>query len=296
MSFIEKYIIEPFKYAISDRSKVLIGGSLLFFNIVADWMLLILLGPFSLILIPGITLIFTVIIVGYSIGIIKNTLKGIDTLPDWRNFTEIVKDGVLYTVALFILNLVLYLPAILLPIIGSFDTLGELVGHYSGGISIDGVLYIGTLFILNLVIYLPITLLLTVGLFSTLGGLTGYLAYLLPLYMLMALVVLLIYIPIATVNFVKKGFFGFFKVFDVLKNISFEYFGILLYTLLGTVAVIIFILIFVNIFAPLLYFVYPFGVLILLFVILVISIIDFILWTISFRAVAKYYLEREIKK
>jgi len=295
MSFIENYLVEPFKYVTSDRLKVLVGGSLLFFNIVVDWMLLILLGPFSLILIPGITLIFTVIIVGYSIGIIKNTLKGIDTLPDWRNFTEIVKDGVLYTVALFILNLVLYLPAILLLIIGSFDTLGELVGHYSGGILIDGVLYIGTLFILNLVIYLPITLLLTVGLFSTLGGLTGYLTYLLPLYMLMALIVLLIYVPLATVNFAKKGFSGFFKVFDVLKKISLEYIGILLYTLLGIVAVIIFILIFVNIFAPLLYFIYPLGVLILLSVILMVTIMDFILWVISFRAVTKYYLERDKK-
>ena len=293
MSFIEKYIIEPFKYAISDRSKVLIGGSLLFFNIVVDWILSILLGPLSLIIIPGITLTFTVIILGYCIGVTKNTLKGLDTLPDWN--TEIVKDGVLYIVALFILNLVVYLPVTLLLIMGLFDTLGGLIGHYSGGISMDGALYAGTLFISNLVVYLSVTLLLTVGLFSTLGGLTGYLTYLLSLYMLVALIVLTIYIPIATVNFAKKGFFEFFKVFDVFKKISLEYIGILLYTVLGIGAVIIFIITAVNIFASLLYLIYPLGVLILLFVILVISIMDFILWVISFRAVAKYYLEREIK-
>ena len=67
MSSIEKYLVEPFKYATSDRLKVLIGGLLLFSNIVVDWLLSILLGPLSLILIPGITLIFTVIIVGYCI-------------------------------------------------------------------------------------------------------------------------------------------------------------------------------------------------------------------------------------
>ena len=296
MSFIEKYLVGPFKYATSDRLKVLIGGSLLFFNIVVDWILSILLGPLSLILIPGITLIFTAIIVGYCIEVTKNTLKGLDTLPDWSNYTEILKDGVLYIAALLILNLVVYLPVTLLLIMGSFDTLGGLIGHYSGGILIDGVLYLVILFISNLVVYLPITLLLTVGLFSTLGGLTGYLAYLLPLYMLVALIALAIYIPLATVNFTKKGFFGFFKVSDVLKKVSLEYIGVLLYTVLGIVAVIISIITALEISSPLLYLIYPLGVLFLLFAVLVISIVDFILWVMSFRAVAKYCLEREIKK
>lgn len=291
MSFIDKYIIEPFKYATSDRSKVFIGGFLLFFNIVINWILLILLGPFSLIFIPGITLIFTAIIVGYCLRITKSTLKGLDTLPAWS--VDVVKDGVLYIFTLFILNLVVYLPAILLLIMGLFGTLGELIGCYSGGISINGVLYIVVMFILNLVVYLPTTLFFMLGLSNTLEGLTGYLAYLLPLDMLMALIVLLIYIPLATVNFAKKGFFGFFKVLDVLKKVSLEYIGILLYILLGILIVIVFVIIAVKLFASLLYLIFPFGVLVLLLTILVIGILDFILWVMSFRAVAKYCLERK---
>ena len=292
MSFIEKYLIEPFKYATSDRSKVLVGGLLLFFNIVVDWILLILLGPFSLILIPGVTLLFTVVIVGYCIRVTKNTLKGLDTLPDWSNFVEILKDGILYIVALFILNLVVYLPAILLLVMGLSDTVGGLIGYYSGGTSIDGLLYIGVMFILNLVVYLPVTLLLTVGLFSTLGGLTGYLVYLLPLYTLVALIVLTVYVPLATVNFVEKGFPGFFEVLDVLKKVSLEYIGILLYTVLGIVAVIISVITALEVSSHLLYLLFPLGILVLLFTVSVISVVDLILWVMSFRAVAKYYLER----
>ena len=263
----------------------------MFYNMFMDWLLLMSLGPFSLIVIPGMTLTFSVIILGYCIGIIKNTLKGIDTLPDWNS--EIVKDGILYTCALFILSLVVHLPAILLLIIGLFDIPGDPIDCYSGKFPIDGVFYISITSILNLVVYLPVTLLLTVGLSSTLEGLTGYLVYLIPFNMLLALIVLLIYVPLATVNFAKKGFFGFFKFSDVLKKISLEYIGILLCTLLGVVTAIISVIITFEISAPLLYLAFPSGVLFLLFSTLVIGILDFILWVMSFRAVVKYYLERE---
>ena len=98
MSFLEKYLIEPFKYATSDWLKVLIVILLLGIPIVIISISLIAyikLNFSTFILTLGIGLLFFIItsmaITGYYIGVVKNTLKGLDTLPDWSNFIEILK-------------------------------------------------------------------------------------------------------------------------------------------------------------------------------------------------------------
>ena len=272
MSFLEKYLIEPFKYATSDWLKVLIVILLLGIPIVIISISLIAyikLNFSTFILTLGMGLLFFIItsmaITGYYIGVVKNTLKGLDTLPDWSNFIEILKDGVLYVVAVFILNLVVYLPAILLLIIGIFFT-GTIV-------TVDSFEHS--------------------DLWTIITSLLLYILVLL-LYMLVVSIVLAIYIPLATVNFAKKGFFGFFKFSDVLKKISLEYILILLlyflinfilnFILQTTIKIINIIVSMIDI------FIYIIAVLIY---IVCGTVISFILEIMSYRAVTKYYIERE---
>jgi len=269
LSFLEKYLIEPFKYATSDWLKVLIVILLLGIPIVIISISLIAyikLNFSTFILTLGIGLLFFIItsmaITGYYIGVVKNTLKGLDTLPDWSNFIEILKDGVLYTVALFILILLAYLPAILLLIIGIFFT-GAIATVDSFGHS---------------------------DLWTIITSLLAYILVLL-LYMLVVSIALKIYVPLATVNFAKKGFSGFFKFSDVLKKISFEYILILLLYF-----VINFIFNFIletiaNIIVPMLdIFI---SIIVISIYIMCNTIISFIFEIMSYRAVTKYYLERE---
>ncbi|AXI25283.1 hypothetical protein CFE53_03660 [Methanofervidicoccus sp. A16] len=269
MSFLEKYLIEPFKYATSDRLKVLIVILLLGIPIVIISISLIAyikLNFSTFILTLGIGLLFFIItsmaITGYYIGVVKNTLKGLDTLPDWSNFIEILKDGVLYTVALFILILLAYLPAILLLIIGIF---------FTGAIAtVDSFRHS--------------------DLWTIITSLLAYILVLL-LYMLVVSIALKIYVPLATVNFAKKGFSGFFKFSDVLKKISFEYILILLLYF-----VINFIFNFIletiaNIIVPMLdIFI---SIIVISIYIMCNTIMSFIFGIMSYRAVTKYYLERE---
>ena len=245
MSFIEKYIVEPFEYATSDWLKVLIGGLLLFFSLTLDWILSILLGPFSFILILVIDLIVIIAINGYYIAVIRNTLQGLDTLPDWSNLGEILRDGALYIGALFILLLVVYLPAILL-------------------LSIVGLLFDWATTTLLLLHYVSVSL-----------------------------IALMIYVPLATVNFAKKGFLGFFEVGDIFKKISLEYLGIqVIYTVLGIGIVVIFYLM-ATISLFFLFLVLSLGILCFLLSMLVVSVVNFGLWIMFSRAVARYYLEWE---
>jgi len=269
LSFLEKYLIEPFKYATSDRLKVLIVILLLGIPIVIISISLIAyikLNFSTFILTLGIGLLFFIItsmaITGYYIGVVKNTLKGLDTLPDWSNFIEILKDGVLYTVALFILILLAYLPAILLLIIGIFFT-GAIATVDSFGHS---------------------------DLWTIITSLLAYILVLL-LYILVVSIAFKIYVPLATINFAKKGFSGFFKFSDVLKKISFEYILILLLYF-----VINFIFNFIletiaNIIVPMLdIFI---SIIVISIYIMCNTIISFIFEIMTYRAVTKYYLERE---
>ena len=247
MSFVEKYILEPLRYTTSDWLKVVIGGLLLFFNLTLDWTLSLLLGPFSIIPTIIIDLVVSIVIMGYYIGVIKNTLEGLDILPDWSNIGEILIDGALCVGALLILLLVIYLPLILLLVA---------VGNLS--------------FPWIMVVFFYILV-----------------------YILVSLIALMIYTPLATVNLVKKGFFGFFDFEEVFKKISPEYLGIIaLYTLWDIGIVVVFYLM-ATISLFVFFLILPLGILCFLLSTLVISVINFGLWIMFFRAIAKYCLEKE---
>ena len=263
MSFIEKYVVEPFEYATSDWSKVLIGVLLLLIPIVLSSVLLVVYlnsGPFTPLIILGIVvlvylivpLIIQVVINGYYIAVIKNTLEGLDTLPDWSNLGEIVKDGILYMIALFIITLLLSLPAIILFIIGVYPVLAT-----SGS-------YLTYTDLWNAIAYMSIIVILLL------------------LYLLLLAVILWVYVPLATVNFAKKGFFGFFEVVDILKKISLGYIVMLViyFTVYFTVALILWIIGVVPVIGTAISTVYS-------------RIFYFVFFTTFFRAVAKYYMEKE---
>jgi len=261
LSFIEEYVVEPFKYTTSDWLKILIGASLLFISVIIYVMLnfigeilIVLLGPFAipfLFIMFCIYMVFEVIVDGYYIGVIRSTLKGLDTLPNWINIGRILIDGVLYkvaSIALMFLYLVVYFPLILLLVI--VKQLLQFISWRD--------------WVLGLV-------LITVILFITWS----------------------IYVPLATVNFAKKGFLGFFDIWGILKKFSFEYLAI--WVLYKIVPVII--LLPIGICLDILMLIPFVNILVLLLVILLVVIIGpvlgFILEVMFHRAVAKYYRERE---
>ena len=111
--------------------------------------------------------------------------------------------------------------------------------------------------------------------------------------MIMATTILWVYLPLATVNFAKKGFFGFFEVVDILKRFSLEYLVIwVLYKILpiiislpiGICLAILMLIPFVNILVLLL---------VIPLVVIIGPVLGFILEVMFKRAVAKYYRERE---
>ncbi|HIP90761.1 MAG TPA: DUF4013 domain-containing protein [Methanothermococcus okinawensis] len=258
MSFIEKYVVEPLRYAFSDGWKLLIGILLLVFNNIITiflYLMFIETSPYISIVISLINFFVSIVILGYYIGVIKNTLKGLDILPDWSNLGEIVKDGILYIFALIILYTLAFLPAILILKVGSSLTIG-------GDVSFSSSYYS------NLsTIFASIFLLLTVVLS----------------YVVMAVTVLWVYTPLATVNFAKKGFSGFFEIRDILKKkISLDYIVILvlysiIYWIIGLLLGIFGIIPIIGTAISLVYF-YMFY---------------FIFSIVFFRAVSKYYLKKE---
>lgn len=216
MSFINKYLIEPFKYATSDWSKVFIGASLLFMYVMLDLIggtLVVVLGPLAVVflfIIFWIYLFFKVVIDGYYIEVIKNTLKGFNTLPNWSNIGRILIDGILYNIA-YIIFMFLYLVVYVL-------------------------LVISLVIIKYLFQFIPWKdwvlglILMTVVLFIAWG----------------------VYTPLATVNFAKKRILRIFNLFAVLKKISLEYLGILLVYLVIAIILAVILLIIWTIFSILL--------------------------------------------
>ena len=230
MSFIEKYLIEPFQYATSDLTKIFIGGLLLsFLHVMMEYSLMnySYLYPFLIFVIGG----------GYMIGVIKNTLEGIDTLPDWSDFIEIVKDGFLLAVA-FLLLAILFLLIKLLIMLYFFGLLVVFGSH------IEKIIHLILLFLM----------------FS--------------------------YFFLAMVNLAKEGFLGFFDFPNVVEKMSLEYFSILfLYLIIYSF--------FTLLLFPLLQF-YSNSISQMVFSYTVFHTIFFLLDVMLSRAVARYYMEKEI--
>ena len=264
MSFLKKYITEPLRYTFSDGVKLFTGILLLVFNDIVSLLLFLMfikMGFSVLILILLVNLFVHIVVLGYYIAVIKNTLEGLDTLPDWSNLGEIVKDGILYFFALFILVALMSFPAILISMIGSFLTTGVDISYPTLEGDIEYLMY--NYYFFNL---LSGFLLLTIVL----------------IYDVLAATILWVYVPLATVNFAKKGFFGFFEVVDIFKKISLGYIVMLViyFTVYFTVALILWIIGVVPVIGTAISTVYS-------------RIFYFVFFTTFFRAVAKYYMEKE---
>ncbi|HIP17276.1 MAG TPA: DUF4013 domain-containing protein [Methanothermococcus okinawensis] len=255
MSFIEKYLKEPFRYATSDWIKILIGSLLSFFSALVTLLSTSLLAPSAIIFMliiffMLISLVIDIILLGYYIGVAKNTLKGVDTLPNWSNFIEFIKDGILYYIAMIIVLLMIYLPAILLTV-GIFSAVG---GGFGNHLAFNNSISMYLLVVIGIV-----------------------------LYIIVASIAFILYFPLATVNFAKKGFSGFFEFFNILKKISLEYILILiLYFILNVITYFILtIILIIPIVGILIYITCG-------------MILTFLLGVAAIRAISKYYLEKEI--
>jgi len=263
MSFLKKYITEPLRYTFSDGVKLFTGILLLVFNDIVSLLLFLLfikMGFSIFILIVLVNLFVHIIVVGYYIAVIKNTLQGLDTPPDWSNLGEIVKDGILYAIALVILVILISLPAIFISMIGSFLTTG---GDMSYPILEGDINYLMYTYFFNLLSgFLLLTILL--------------------IYDVLAATILWVYVPLATVNFAEKGFPGLFEVVGVLRKISLDYIVMLViyFTVYFTVALILWIIGVVPVIGTAISTVYS-------------RIFYFVFFTTFFRAVAKYYMEKE---
>ena len=259
--------MEPFRYVTSDWLKVLIGVSLLFLyliiSIIVGAILSILLGSFSSIFTYMLYLIFEILLIGYYIGVIKNTLKGLDTLPSWTNLVKIVIDGLLYKIA-YTIALLLYILVFIAPVI--------LLG------------FMLILFFRDLSSHIPWIVLMSLLI------IVAMIVYTVVMY-----IVFEICASLATVNFAKKGFFGFFKVLDILKKVSLEYLVIwVLYKIVPFIICIIIIII-GGIFLFILLLIPFINILVILSVIITGRVLEFILNIMFYRAVAKYYREKEEK-
>ncbi|WP_459201439.1 DUF4013 domain-containing protein [Methanococcus sp. CF] len=126
--FFEKYIKDPLQYAWSDPKKIFVGGVfqiisiggivfgiILMFaslipsvmDIAPEFALFTSLGGILLgLIIATIGVVFTVLIGGYYMNVIENTLQGSFELPEWENFKELLKKGAYFLVGIFVLQVI----------------------------------------------------------------------------------------------------------------------------------------------------------------------------------------------
>ena len=135
MSKLEDYISDAFRYAFSDIKKGLVGGLLyaisgtlsVFVSIVIEPGMLggVYLEKFTTLLILSsigflIGLIVGFLVDGYYVRVMKTTVEGSNTLPEWNNISDLLVKGFLYTIGTLILVIIFMLPLIILFIIGIF--------------------------------------------------------------------------------------------------------------------------------------------------------------------------------
>ncbi len=204
--FVEKYIKEPFNYAMSDWKKIFVGGvfgliymlptqllnAILQTNNYIQYMesstgsdislLISLLGMFGLIVI--LSIIFGSFQYGYYMKLAKYTVEyGEDAkLPEWEDWKNLFKKGILFYIGSLLLALIVFLP---------FIIIASIIGYVIflvGGIPI-------------LIIYF----------FTALG-----------IYLLISLIYMF-YFYLASVNFANVGFKGFFEFKKIINLFSLKY-------------------------------------------------------------------------
>lgn len=204
--FVEKYIEEPFKYAMSDWKKIFVGGvfGLIYMlpsqllnailqmgdytqNMVSSsnydiTLLISLFAVFGLIII--LSIIFGSFQYGYYMKLAKDTVEyGEDAkLPEWEGWKNLFKKGIMFYIGSLLLALIVFLP---------FIIIASIVGYVIflvGGIPV-------------LIIYF----------FIALG-----------IYLLVSLIYMF-YFYLASVNFANVGFKGFFEFKKIINLFSLKY-------------------------------------------------------------------------
>ncbi|WP_456374293.1 DUF4013 domain-containing protein [Methanocaldococcus sp.] len=209
MRKLEDYISDAFRYAFSDIKKGLVGGLLyaisgtlsVFVSIVIEPGMLggVYLEKFTTLLILSsigflIGLIVGFLVDGYYVRVMKTTVEGSNTLPEWNNISDLLVKGFLYTIGTLILVIIFMLPLIILFIIGIFAMAID-----SSGIIGLPLLLISLLLMIPLIIFLILYSYLAEVNFSV-KGFFGFFEFK-KIFKLMSLkyVVLLILVVIITV-------------------------------------------------------------------------------------------------
>jgi hypothetical protein len=208
--FVEKYIKEPIKYAMSDWKKIFVGGVFGLMYILPsqvlsailqannhiqnlessagfnDSIMLRLLGVYALIML--LSVIFGSLQYGYYMKLAKNTVESYNTLlPEWEGWYDIFKKGILFYIGSILLALIVFVP---------FIILASMIGY--GIWLVGGIPILIIYFFAVLVAYLLITL----------------------LYMF--------YFYLASVNFANVGFKGFFEFKKVIELMSLKYLALVI--------------------------------------------------------------------
>ena len=204
--FVEKYIKEPFNYAMSDWKKIFVGGvfgliymlptqllnAILQTNNYIQYMesstgsdislLISLLGIFGFNVI--LSIIFGSFQYGYYMKLAKDTVEyGEDAkLPEWEDWKNLFKKGIMFYIGSLLLALIVFLP---------FIIIASIIGY-----------------VIFLVGEIPI---LIIYFFTALG-----------IYLLISLIYMF-YFYLASVNFANVGFKGFFEFKKIINLFSLKY-------------------------------------------------------------------------
>jgi hypothetical protein len=286
--FIERYFKEPIKYAMLDWKKIFVGGVFgLIFYISID-LLSLILPDFSLFyqlsiveqiiaailgILALLGLMLLIIQTGYLIKIAKNTVDGGGHLPKWENFKDLFLNGIKWTVGMILLGIIIFaIPTIVLGI-GIYLYI-SFIHNLSGAHG-------------NLPYNIP-----PIGAPEPLVWITFIFAIL--LYMV-GFVIYTIYEPLATVNFAKKGFKGFFEFKYILKLMSLEYLLLVIIYIIGIFIIISAISMIFAIFGFIFDMVLPNIVINESLNIIgesVVAFISFFIYVVYYKSFSNYYVDK----
>lgn len=277
MALLDKYIKEPFNYVVQgDKNKVIIGILLYFIsilplNFVTTIYQLInenninineyyyVIGGIILIILAIISAVINCIVSGYFLKVIDKTLNYGEKLPEWSDFLKLFIDGLFYLIGLFILYPLFFI--IILSIGGLIFGVNYLLYGISEPLGLSLLLIFISLFLLVLFL-----LIVCFG----------------------------IYVPLATVNYVKNGFWGLFDFKKVINLISIDYILIIIifwiiFAIIGLLFQIPSIIVsIISVFLGhniILYLIYD------ILYSLATSITSFIFGVVLYRAISKYIID-----
>ncbi|WP_456416805.1 DUF4013 domain-containing protein [Methanocaldococcus sp.] len=236
MRKIDEYISEAFKYAFSDIKKGLVGGFLYAISGVLGAFIFVvfvlLINPMSMsyynfekkltmflgisLIIFLISLIIGFLVNGYYVRVMKTTVEGSNTLPEWSNITDLLIKGFLYAVGIFILLVIFLVPLIILLIIGAYYVINHNIGN--GLILLFASLVIGIPLFIVYVFYTPLA-----EVNYSVKGFLGFFEFK-KIFKLMSIkyIILIIFITIIIliIDMVIYSFFAFIKYMFLPYNLT----------------------------------------------------------------------------